>query len=64
MKRREVLTSALSCAILPTASVLHASSAPASKLVIVGAGVDRWGNRLQPGGFGWVRVSSKDTGGA
>lgn len=63
MKRREIMTAALTWAVLDEASVLHASSVPASKLVVVGAGADRWGNPLRAGGFGWVKVSSKDTGG-
>ncbi|HEY3456011.1 MAG TPA: cupin domain-containing protein [Bryobacteraceae bacterium] len=64
MKRREIMTAALTWAVLDEASVLHASSVPASRLVVVGAGADRWGNPLRAGGFGWVKVSSKDTGGA
>lgn len=64
MKRREMLTGAVSWAVLDPVPLLPASSAPTSKLVIVGAGTDRWGSPLRAGGFGWVKVSSKDTGGA
>ena len=64
MKRREMLTGALSGAVLEQVSVLPASSGPASRLVVVGTATDRWGNPLRVGGFGWVKVSSKDTGGA
>jgi quercetin 2,3-dioxygenase len=31
---------------------------------IVGDGVDRWGKQIRASGFPWVKVSSKDTGGA
>ena len=34
------------------------------ELVIVGADVDRWGDPIRPAGFGLVKGSSKDTGGA
>jgi quercetin dioxygenase-like cupin family protein len=56
MKRRELMIGAL--------GTLPISSPAASKLLIVGEGMDRWGNPLQPATFRWVKVSSKDTGGA
>ena len=64
MRRRGFLACGAGVAAWGALSITRADSVPSGKPVVVGADVDRWGHPIRPAGFGWVKVSSKDTGGA
>ena len=64
MRRRGFLACGAGVAAWGALSMTRADSVPSGKPVVVGADVDRWGHPIRPAGFGWVKVSSKDTGGA
>jgi mannose-6-phosphate isomerase-like protein (cupin superfamily) len=61
MTRRRLLQASTASVILP--AITRGASA-SSQTLVVADGLDRWGHRITARGFPWVKVSSKDTGGA
>lgn len=61
MTRRTVLKASTASLILPA---ITRGASTGIETLVVGDGVDRWGQRIAARGFPWVKVSSKDTGGA
>jgi mannose-6-phosphate isomerase-like protein (cupin superfamily) len=64
VRRRELLQLGAGAVAWGTVSIARADSVPEfDKVLVVEADVDRWGHAIKPAGYGWVKVSSKDTGG-
>jgi mannose-6-phosphate isomerase-like protein (cupin superfamily) len=64
MTRRNLLEASLASSIMAALHPELAEGATGTSGVLVGNGVDRWGTPIAPSGYPWVKVSTRDTGGA
>lgn len=64
MTRRKLLEASFVSSLTAALHPELAEGATGTPGVLVGNGVDRWGARMGPSGYPWVKISTRDTGGA